>query len=396
MNKKRLLYLHNSEIAATTANNVQAISMCNEFAKSGFDVTLVLNSSDKFDEENGYDFLKTNYNLSNNIKLILIRKIAPRRIQKHISHLFIKNIIKKTTPDICFVRDPRYLRAIIKSGKPVILELHNTRLHLGIKLLDLYLRRRLIKDTKSELCLLIIAISNALAKKWKDHGVAENKMTVLHDGFSGDLFSNPFDKSEARSILSMPLKKKIVVYTGNLQANRGIAYILDIAEYFKDVLFVLVGGTTERKEHYENICNSRKISNVTFKGHQPHRKIPLYLYAADILLAMWSKDVPTISYCSPLKVFEYLSAGRPIVAPGYPTILEVICQDNEAFIAKPDEIDSLIATMKRALEADEETLQKMSERARELALSSYTWENRVNRIIKCIPLSLTPKPNVIK
>ena len=76
---------------------------------------------------------------------------------------------------------------------------------------------------------------------------------------------------------------------------------------------------------------------------------PEYLYSG-YSVSLWSYEVPTINYCSPLKIFEYMAAGRTILAQGFPTILEVLHNNENAIIAKPDSFQDLYDKLKYALD----------------------------------------------
>jgi glycosyltransferase involved in cell wall biosynthesis len=93
----------------------------------------------------------------------------------------------------------------------------------------------------------------------------------------------------------------------------------------------------------------------------------------------WTKKVKTINYCSPLKMFEYMAAGRIIVGYGFPTIKEVLDDGKTALLADPDSFDELKAKLKRALEAD--SIEGIAERARDLALNRYSWDQRAKSIL---------------
>lgn len=382
--KKRLLYLHNSDVSSRAANLVQVVSMCSAFAKAGYDTALVLHSDTPGQYGDG-NYLHDRFGCDKGVRLVLIRRRMPKRLFRHLNHILMRRIVRHEKPDICFVRDPRYLKMVISEDIPAIMELHNSRLHLGRRVLDNIFRKLVLKSTSHPLCLMVVTISRMLADYWVQAGIPSGKIISLHDGFSAEMFSDVTDKKTARERLGLPHEKKIVVYTGNLQANRGINHILGLAYDFPELLFVLVGGAPAHKEHYQKECEMTGMKNIIFEGHQPHHKIPDYLFAGDILLAMWSKDVPTINYCSPLKVFEYLAAGKPLLLPGYPTIYEVAEDGSDSFIAIPDDPKSFRETLQRILDEDENTLEEMGRRAREKAMAQYTWGMRVAAIVERLP-----------
>ncbi|HRZ42997.1 MAG TPA: glycosyltransferase [Bacteroidales bacterium] len=386
---KKLLYLHNGRVDSREANLVQVVSMCNAFSRFGYRVTLVLNARSMSDAE-AERKLQSAFSMDHTVRVKLIRQRLHRKLAKHLSCLQIPSIIRSESPDVIFVRDPRYFRMSLRSAKPVLLEIHNTHMHLGNRWLNAIFCRWILTGAGKKGCEKVICISEALRDYWVSNGIPEEKTMVLHDGFSTELFTEVIPLPIARSTLGIDPEATLVVYSGNLQANRGIHYILDLSVAFPHVLFLLVGGNPERRILYEEVCRNRGIVNIRFEGQQPHNRIPLYLYAADVLLAMWSREVPTINFCSPLKVFEYLATGIPMVIPGYPTIMEVVEDGKDAFVCLPDDPLSFEKTLQRALDADSESLRMMASNARKKATESYSWNTRAQRIILAIPEKLRP------
>ncbi|MFO7722730.1 MAG: glycosyltransferase [Bacteroidales bacterium] len=385
-----ILYLHNAAIDSRAANLVQVVSMCSALAQAGYRVVLVLHSNDPA-RYPGNAVLQERYGCDPRVELRLVHRKIPRKLFRHLNHWWYRRIVLQEQPDLCFVRDPRYLRMVLKLGVPVILELHSTKLHLGSSLLDHVFRKQVVRGAAHRHCLKVITISKALNQFWTAAGIPGEKTLVLHDGVSSSMFDIRVSREEARATLNLPPEGKIVVYTGNLQANRGIRYILELAVSFPEITFLMVGGEPGHMLHYQAECEKNEIRNMRFEGHQPHPKIPLYLRAADILLAMWSSEVPTISYCSPLKVFEYMASGRPALFPGYPTILEVAEDGREAFIAPPDSPEGFKATLQHILDADPVTIERITGAAREKVLGQYSWKQRVKSIIDCLPEKFNPQ-----
>jgi glycosyltransferase involved in cell wall biosynthesis len=387
MPKPRLLYLHNIDITVQKANLVQVVSMCNAWHEAGYSTTLVLRSSG-LNEANGIALLRSQFGLTEGIELRLIRLRFPPRISRYLSPLAIRGIIKAESPDFCFVRDPLFYRQALKTGIPAIMELHNNKMHHGRAFIDRWMGRMVISGSGHPCTITLIAISEALKKWWVDAGIPANKIVSLHDGFSRKMFSGSYSREVVRQELGLPTGRRIVLYTGNLQANRGIDYILSLAAQNPDLLFVLVGGVEKLREYYEQYCREHKIGNTLFTGQVPHPSVPLYLYSADVLLAMWSREVPTINYCSPLKVFEYMATGIPAVYPGYPTIREVVEDGVTGFLSKPDDIFSLHNALQRALNLSASEADSFAESSKQVALSRYAWDARIRKIKELLPSHL--------
>jgi glycosyltransferase involved in cell wall biosynthesis len=386
----KILYLHNAGIGSRAANLVQVVSMCSAFAQAGYRTVLVLHA-ERSHEAYHLKMLRERYDCDERVMLRIVHRKLSGRLFKHINHLWYRRIVMKEKPDLCFVRDPRYFTMTLKMGIPTLLELHNTRLHLGSRLLDRLFRMQVVKGARHPRCLGVITISKALNTFWETSGIPAERTLVLHDGVNPEMFSKTTDQAAAREALNLPSDRKIVVYTGNLQANRGIRYMLDLAQHFPDLLFVMAGGEPAHVDFYRQECQREQINNIRFDGHQPHSQIPLYLSAADILLAMWSEQVPTIHYCSPLKVFEYMASGKPALFPGYRTILEVAEEGKDAFIATPDSPEGFRTTLQKILDTDPGMIRSITDAAREKVLRKYTWKQRVGAIIEFIPEELQPQ-----
>jgi glycosyltransferase involved in cell wall biosynthesis len=385
--QSHLLYLHNAEISSTMANVVQVVAMCKAWIQAGCRVTLVLRSAHQHDEKEIQQF-KAQHGAPQELSIMLLPSSLPPRIHRHLVARKIPSLILSLSPDFCFVRDPAFFHAVLKTGTPVIMELHNTRLHLGSSRLDKRYHRIVIRGSKLPECLQIVAISAALADYWKLQGIPEKKMVVLHDGFTAGHFTEIPDRIIVRKQYELPIDKTIVVYTGNLQENRGIEYLIALAQRNPQVLFLAAGGSPDRVAHYRDYCQRESIHNLRFPGQLPHIEIPALLAAADALLAVWSHKVPTINVCSPLKVFEYMASGIPAVYPGYPTIHEVIQEGVNGFLATPDNIDSLNIALQKALALSIEERNQYFTNSREIAFGRYTWNSRVAEMVALLPENL--------
>ena len=125
-----------------------------------------------------------------------------------------------------------------------------------------------------------------------------------------------------------------------------------------------------------------KLTNLQLTGWLAKEKVKQYLSAADALLMIWTKKVPTINYCSPLKMFEYMAAGRIIVGHAFPTIREVLTDGENACLAEPDSFEDLCNKLSDALY--DPNLSQMAAKARDLVLKEYTWQKRAQTIMEKI------------
>lgn len=377
----KLLYIHHEALSKNKANIVQVLEMCYAFAKTGVKVTLAVPRSKGLSHAEIVDIIQRNLGKSVifSVTTFFQIKIAGRAGNFGIYFALLGLLRSYRDINICFTRSVIANDLALKMGFDVVFESHSTILSSKIKMADSLLRRKLIKNSKKRNQVLFITISSALADYWSKHYVPAEKIVALHDAVCHEEFDYVFDRLEARRILNLPLNRKIVVYAGSLYENRGIDRIIRLAEIFADATFIVLGGPAKQKEKYEQIATSKLIGNIVFVGQIAHTEVKKYLFAADVLLMLWSWDVPTIHICSPLKVFEYLAAERIIVGQAFPTITEVLEDGHNALLADPDSFDELRDKMKIALSIDYPNT--MSKNARKTVLRQYTWQKRVQEIL---------------
>ncbi len=380
----KILYLHYADIYSNKANLTQVVSMCNAFNLNGVEIHLVLNNPKKVPKENAIDILRKQYGESINFNIILNSSSVTRfnRIGKYFNTGYYNKLIKEVSPDICFARSPLMMKACIAAKINYVYETHNSLLHEGSKLLSRYWTYILKKEIKKNRLLKLITISHNLKAYFLHHGFQDNKIIALHDGFQKEMFKYKIEQSEARKTLNLPLNKKIVLYSGSLYPDREVESILKLASELPDTLFVVVGGPNKNVFYYRTLAETKNLKNIVFAGIEPHQRIPQYLFAADVLLAIWSKEVPTINFCSPLKLFEYMAAERTIVAHGFPTIKEVLSEKRNAILSEPGNFSKLLNCVKYGLSLPYNN--SMSINARKDAMNKYTWEKRTDAILKAI------------
>lgn len=359
------------------ANLIQVKAMCKAMTDRGMAVTLSLQAYNKINP-----LINNEYSYQLDFRKRLINN---KKMDKYLNFQSVKKVINRINPDIIYIRSPLLLRQVKASKKPLIIELHNNKLHQGYTLLDNYWSRFLVKISKTEQILKVVCISQALGDYWIKKGVPLEKVIISHDAIDHQVFHKPLNQIDARAKLHLPFDKQIVTYTGSLYKNRKIENIIKLAEMYKDALFLVVGGPDEQSLYYKDIAELNGLANLIFKGQIPHDRIPAYLYASDVLLGLWSSEIPTMNYCSPLKVFEYMAAGRVIVAHGFPTIKEVLRHNHNAILAEPDSLEDLILKTGEALKLN--YLSAMAEQARKDVFKHYTWEQRVVGIFSNITYS---------
>lgn len=215
----------------------------------------------------------------------------------------------------------------------------------------------------------------------------ENKLHELFKGTVGKTFVelNAVDlekftvhktKQELRIDLDLNQAEKIVLYTGHLYGWKGAEVLAEAARLLPEVSFYFLGG----KPHDVNTFKKKYISvgNIHILGHQQHELIPGWQKAADVLVIPNSgKSKIARYYTSPMKLFEYMASGVPVVASDLPSIRE-IADETMVYFAESDNPLSFAQTISTVF-GDTEQIKKVR-RAYEL-VSKHTWRDRAQRIL---------------
>ena len=150
---------------------------------------------------------------------------------------------------------------------------------------------------------------------------------------------------------------------------------MQAAHYFdENVLFYIVGGAPKQNDPLRRFASA----HVRFVGFvEPHR-VPLYQSAADVLVLPNTPHGDISSYTSPLKLFEYMAAARPIVASDQPVLMEILRDGENAVLFRSGDPSSLADGIRKVL-ADERLAARMTTQARK-QVEGYSWLNRARRI----------------
>lgn len=217
----------------------------------------------------------------------------------------------------------------------------------------------------------IVVISNGLKEFYISKDIPPERITVAHDGIDLEEFAHHETKEVARARLGLPTDKKIAMYIGRLDGWKGTDTLLEAAVHLpNDFMVAVIGGEDAQVKELKH-----RYPNVQFLGFHPYSELADNMAAADVLvLPNTGKDVISVKYTSPLKLFAYMTSGIPIVASDLPSIREIL-DERGAVLVPPDNTEALAEGIARALlEANTRAIHAKEE------VAQYSWAERARTI----------------
>lgn len=276
-------------------------------------------------------------------------------------------------------RDPRLASLCASRRLKFIYEDHEEDYHTAVGSYDKI-------GVTQEHCLACVAITGQVKNRLIANGVPESKVIVADSGVNARAFVRDDKRAQRwRQFLLETGKSKIVSYCGGLQEERGISQVMDMAQINDDVLFVLAGGSKTDCAHCRSEVRARGLSNVKVLGYVP-QSVAIELQQASDVLIMTRQAGQRTQITSPLKFFEYLAAGRPIVAPKIDALLSEAFAELKVEFYEPGCLEDLAQSLERALNLAEFTHEPIGSHLETAA--NYTWHERQKTIFEFCGLGI--------
>ncbi len=401
----KFLYLTNERFPNRDAVSIQQMHMVESFARLGLDVTFIRPYYHDMSQYNDTD-IRHFYGVENNFKMKTIPSLLSLSKPRYGIDIGY-GMDGKKNPKIPVIGGTSILAStaayVIKNvltgqfNKPVIIYSRNLnsayifcryrRSWLKNKPVKIFVEAHALIQRPQRLfkyiithCDGIVSITNALKDDLvRTYNIPPEHIYVAPDGvrdFRNRDANIPI--AQLRKQLDLPMDKKIVMYSGGFAHGKGVENAIRAAAHFKDnVHFYLLGGTPKTIAEVKKMTHAEQMANVHFAGFIMPREIASYQAAADVLILPNTYNYSLREYTSPLKLFEYMAAGRPVVASDLPVFREVLQHKKNGYLvtAKPEDLADGIRTVLN----NPELAEHMSSNAFK-AVQKFTYTQRAKNI----------------
>lgn len=367
-----IFYFSGAKLPSNDAHSVHIMKMAQAFAKAGHDVTLFTKG---INNATTSDLFKI-YDTQPIFKIIQSSYMGIPFIGNKMRLLTRTANDNQKTPDLIFGHDLSTLSLLRKRNIPIIFEAHQmpsgSTQHIAFLQL---IRSRNLKA--------IVAVSDILKREIlaKYTALEPEMIFVAPDG--ADLIDHIAANEHDTDILRGRKNAYNVGYAGSLHPGKGLAMITRIAKLRPEYDFHILGGSQKQVQKLET---ANTLKNIYFYGHRDHADVPKYLKAFDVAVAPYQhraliKTGRNISrWISPMKVFEYMAAQKPVLCSDLPVLQNILKHDHNALLL-PASNEAKWASAIDMLKDNPDHAHRLAMNAHESLKNHYTWDKRAEAVL---------------
>ena len=371
----RIAIITNSRIPSLTANSIQAMKVCQALAQLGHEIRLF---APRETEPATWEQLAFHYGLSTQFDIEWLPSNATLKRYDFTLYSILKT--RKFEADLVYTWLLNPAVVALWLGWPVVLEMHA---EVTGRVGPWWMRRFWRSSTRKRMLVTTRPLRDAI-ETVAGLEFPEEAVQIAPNGVDPAQYESLPDAAEARRQLGLE-DKLTVGFTGHIYPGRGADLLFELSGRIPEVNFLWVGGKPDEVGYWRKKLMEGNITNVTMTGFVENSRLPLYQSAADVLMMPYGRSISASSgqditeVINPMKMFDYMAAGRAIVSADLPVIHEVLNEGNAIF-CEPGNVEMWENTLRELL-TDKPRRQALGRQARK-DVAGYTWVARAKRALE--------------
>lgn len=380
----RVHYIAPSVLPSRAANAVHVVLQCDALAQEGASVTLYACRAEGGGEAALPDLLRRTYGAAlSGVDLATCPYAGGRAVSLRIALKTLGLAFRRGRrgEEVLLSRNlyASFLLGVL-AARPLLFETHQLETGWRKKLQKLIMTRPWVQT---------VVISRQLALCLEaHHGAVPSHTLVLHD--AAPLGPDPLPLVARRAALTAKYPETqghwlaVCGYFGHLYAGRGIEVIEGMAAARPDSLFLVFGGNSS---DIEMRCQANRLANLRFMGYVSRTEAGEIMRTVDALLMPYQDKVSigvaghdTARWMSPMKMFEYMAAGVPILSSDLPVLREVLRDGENALLAPSADVSAWCKALDRLTE-NRDMAQTLAQTAYKEFKERYTWTGRARQLL---------------
>lgn len=393
---KKLVYISTARLPTEKAHGYQICKMCEAFGRSNVAVTLLHPfrhqppALAKAETVFSYYAVQPVFTLQTlkNFDVFRLERLLPGFVFRCLFVLhalvwgwYAAGQARRLNADIYYTRDITVAFWLTLAGMPAVFEVHD--IPRGMQ--QWFLKKTGQRKSLRQVFVLTAFLKERLAAL----GFPADHILVLPDAVDINLFSAPATRQECRRQLGLPQEAPVIGYIGRFTTmgmEKGIATLVEAMKFAaaageEQLLLLCVGGPMDVVPRYQALGRRLGIAGqrLRFIDRVPTGDVPRWIRACDLVTIPWPWNEFSAYYTSPMKLFEYMASGVPIVASDLPSLREVLRHGENSWLVQPGDPAGLAAGIVRLLR-DPEFAGSLAQTARTEAVK-YTWQQRAATVL---------------
>ncbi|MDZ7736202.1 MAG: glycosyltransferase family 4 protein [Gammaproteobacteria bacterium] len=365
----KIAYMSVSPLGTGTANCAQVAGMCNAFAELGHEVDLFACHAGYSEPE-----IRDWYQLNSGIRLFLLPGCWFPGCGTLLYGWKVRQAFSRhCNPDLVYGRHLLSLYLLRNQGLPIIYESHRPE----NKLASFFFKQLVRSPDFRKLVVVSRALKDEYVRAFGN--LLEGKILVAPNGSDDCHLVDDTELPQGGSG-----DRPVFGYTGGIDRRKGLQIIIELAKRIPEAEFQVIGASREEAEsNYGNVGHD----NLHFLGYQNPASIPGYIQAFHGALAPYQpagyrqrRKRDDTDWGSPLKIFEYMACGTPIIASDIPMVRELLVDDESALLCEPDNLDEWERAARRIL-SDSSLKKRLGDNARAQHQQHYRRLARARKVL---------------
>ena len=390
----KILYFADIRLPLERANGIQTMETCHALAGRGHDVRLVVRPDTHTPSRDPFEY----YGLEPTSRLVVEQAPAKGpQVARRVGYLAYA--AARATggghADVAMTRDLAVASLLLRlpARAPIVYESHGYAPEVSAALPELVStarppdRAKLARLARRESYVWqhadgYVTITRGLAEALTARFGTRARLAVVPDGTRITRPQpHPGTLAPSGTLAPGPLAPCSIAYAGHLYTWKGVDVLLEAIARVPDVRALVVGGHEQEPDlaRLRTLAAGLRIGDrVTFTGHVPPSAVASQLARADIVALPNPASAISTHSTSPLKLFEYMAAGKAIVASRLPSLGEVLTDEVNALLVTPGDPEALAAGISRLVN-DPALRARLGGAARD-AVAEYSWDRRAERL----------------
>jgi glycosyltransferase involved in cell wall biosynthesis len=347
---------------------------CKSLKQLGHQVTFITSDKNGATEESVIDGIE--------VKIINLR--GRRIIRQFRYNRELIDLLLKENADLYFIHEIVLVgigKKLIRKGKRVIYDMHEDS------------PRQIRTQLSNGKLKMLAPLGEKLVEKWENGllrradgvllvtDIQEPRMHVQKVKNWEMIFNFPILQDAEQTFE----KKRQICYAGGISEERGITNLVKLMEVLDCEL--AIAGEMDGS-YRSDLQNYRGFSKVREKGYLSKKQIG-ELYGESLVGMCTLLNTPNHYYSFPIKLFEYMNAGLPVVCSNFPNMKKVIEGNDCGILVDPENLQEIREAVEKLLN-NSELAAKMGERGRVAVREKYNWEREEKKMVNLIERIVAP------